>query len=228
MMNEIYRTAIHSIIAVGTLFILTRIMGKKQIAQLSFFDYVIGISIGSIAAQAAVDPNIHYTQGLTGLLVFTLFAIVVSYISIKSYKGRKLLDGSPSILIKNGEIIESGLRKNKLSVNDLLEECRQKNVFDIKNIEYAILETNGKLSILLSSSHQPLTPKDMNLNVDYQGLCTNIIIDGKVLDDHLKMINASKKWLCTELSKKGINNYTDILLAYIDSAGNLNIHLKKN
>lgn len=225
-MNDIYRTAIHSIISVGILFILTRMLGKKQIAQLSFFDYVIGISIGSIAAQAAIDPNIHYAEGVTGLIVFAMFSIIVSFISIKSYKGRKILDGSPNILIKNGEIIESELRKNRLTVNDLLEECRQKNVFDIKNIEFAILETNGKLSVLLKSSNQPLTPKDMNIKVDAQGLCTNIIIDGKILEKHLKKKNVTINWLNTELSKRGLE-HSDILLAYIDSSGKLIIHPRK-
>lgn len=226
MLAELYRTTIHSVISVFGLFILTRIMGKKQIAQLSFFDYTIGISIGSIAAQTAVDPAVHFTEGLAGLIIFTLFSVLLSWISIKSNPGRKLLDGSPTVLIENGKIIESGLKKNKLTVNDLLEECRQKNVFDLSDIEFAVLETSGKLSILFKASKQPLTPKDMNVPVDYQGMCTNVIIDGEVLNHRLEMIHLDRKWLITELAKQNIKNYADILLAYVDNAGTLVVHQK--
>jgi len=121
-MERILQTAISSIIAIIVLFILTRIMGKKQMAQLSFFDYVVGISIGSIASEYAVVRDIHLSEGLTALIVFTLFSLVLSYISVKSYCGRKILDGSPSILIENGKIQESTLKKAKININDLLEE----------------------------------------------------------------------------------------------------------
>lgn len=226
MIKEIYQTALHSIIFVSALFVLARFMGKKQIAQLTFFDYVIGISIGSIAAQSAVDPAIHYTEGIVGSIIFTLFSIVLSIISTKSYKGRKMLDGTPTVLIENGKIIENGLKKTKLNVNDLLEECRLKNAFDIAEIEFAILETSGKLSVLLKSANQPLTPKDMNIASSYKGLCVNVIIDGKIIDSQLQMIKRDNNWLNKELTKQNIKNCSDILLGYVDNTGVLNLHLK--
>ncbi|MEM1484263.1 DUF421 domain-containing protein [Oscillospiraceae bacterium PP1C4] len=231
MNNIIYdigSTAFHSIISVFVLFILTRLMGKKQISQLSFFDYVVGISIGSIAAEYAIDPSINHYRGITGLIVYALFPITLSYISLKSYKGRKMLDGMPSILIQNGKIIERSLVKAKMNVNDLLEECRLKNAFDISEVEYAILETSGKVSFQLKAPNQPLTPKDMNLPTSYKGLCTNLIIDGKILDEHILIVQKDRTWLINELKKQNISNPNDVLLAYIDSTDTLKCHLKHN
>jgi len=226
MLEKLYHTAITSAIAIIALFILTRIMGKKQMAQLNFFDYVIGISIGSIAAEYAVVRDVRLVEGLTALVVFTLFSLVLSYIGIKSYKGRKILDGIPYILIENGKIIEDNLKRVKLNINDLLEECRQKNIFDITEVEFAILETSGRLSVQPKSQNRPLTPKDMKMPTKYEGLCTNVVIDGKVIDEHLKTLNLDTDWLHKELSKQNIVGYADVLLAYINTAGVLHIHMK--
>jgi len=202
-------------------------MGKKQMAQLNFFDYVVGISIGSIASEYAVVRDIHLAEGLTALMVFTLFSLVVSYVSVKSYRGRKILDGSPSILIENGKILELNLKKAKININDLLEECRQKNIFDIAQIEYAILETSGRLSIQPKSQNRQLTPKDMQIPTAYEGLCTNIIIDGKVIKEHLAAINKDITWLQSQLQSHGIKSPQTILLAYVDTTETLRIHTKK-
>ncbi|MCL2572545.1 MAG: DUF421 domain-containing protein [Defluviitaleaceae bacterium] len=219
MLEKILQTGLTSLIAIIALFILTRIMGKKQMAQLNFFDYVIGISIGSIASEYAVVRDIHAAEGLTAMSVFTLFSLILSYISMKSYKGRKLLDGSPVILIENGKIIDKSLRKTQVNINDLLEECRQKNIFDIAQVEFAILETSGRLSILSKSQNRPLTPKDMEIPAPYEGLCTNIVIDGKIINK-----NVDEAWLMEELTKQGISSYKDVLLAYLDTSGILRIH----
>lgn len=160
------------------------------------------------------------------MIIYALFPILLSIISLKSYLGRKLLDGVPTILIQNGKINERGLKKTKMNINDLLEECRLKDVFDIGEIEFAILETSGNLSIQLKSINKPLTLKDMNIKSDYKGLCVNLIIDGKILEENLKIIGKNAKWLKYELHKKGIKNIPDILLAYIDSSDMIKIHLK--
>jgi uncharacterized membrane protein YcaP (DUF421 family) len=225
-MKEILTVALHSVIAISTLFVLTRLMGKKQVAQLSFFDYTIGISIGSIAAQFAIDPRISVVSGLTGLFVFALFAVLMSVISMKSYIGRKLLDGTPAVLIEKGKIIEKALKKSQLNINDLLEECRQKDAFDVNEIEYAVLETNGRLSVLKKPEHKTLTPKDMQITPPYQGLCTDIIIDGKVIKEHLAKIQRDEKWLEAELGKRNLMNFRDVLLAYVDGAGELRVYLR--
>jgi uncharacterized membrane protein YcaP (DUF421 family) len=227
-MNDILNTALKSIFSVIILFILARIMGKKQISQLSFFDYVSGISIGSIAANFAVDSSINYYKGVTSLIVYALFPIALSYISLKSYKARKLLDGVPSILIHNGLIIEKNLIKTKMNIDDLLEECRTKDAFDISEVEYAILETSGKVNVLIKSANQPVTRQDMNFQAPYKGLCTNVIIDGKILLDHLLSAKKDKTWLINELKKQNINHYQHVLLAYLDGANTLKCQLKNN
>ena len=226
ILDKIFQTAAASAIAIIALFVLTRIMGKKQMAQLSFFDYVVGISIGSIASEYAVVRDIHLAEGLTALTVFTLFCLVLSQISMKSFTGRKILDGIPITLIENGKILELALKKAKLTINDLLEECRQKNFFDIAEIEFAILETSGKLSVQPKSQNRPLQPKDMQIPTTYEGLCTNVIIDGKIIEEHLAAINLSMPWLQGELANQGIVDFSAVLLAYVDTAGALKVHIK--
>jgi uncharacterized membrane protein YcaP (DUF421 family) len=227
MPEKVLQTAVCSVISIAALFILTRLMGKKQMAQLTFFDYVIGISIGSIAAEYAIDRSVSTAEGLVALSVFTGVSLLMAMVSIKSYTGRKLLDGTPLILIENGKIIENELKKARLTVNDLLEECRQKDVFNIAEIEFAILETSGRLSVLLKSQNQPLTPKDMNMGTEYKGLCANVIIDGNIIPEHLRAVNLDENWLASELAKHNITDYKDILLAFVDSLGNLNFHPKR-
>jgi len=224
--ERILQTAASSVIAIIALFILTRIMGKKQMAQLNFFDYVVGISIGSIAAEYAIVRDVHLAEGLTALVVFTLFSLAVSYVSIKSYKGRKILDGSPSILIENGKIIEQNLKKAKININDLLEECRQKNIFDIAQIEHAIMETSGRLSVQPKPQNRHITPMDMQIPISYEGLCTNVIVDGKVLEEHLAAIGKDNTWLNTQLHGYGIASPLTVLLGYVDGAGVLRVHGK--
>ena len=226
MLSSIFQTILNAAIAVSALFILTRIIGRKQMSQLTFFDYIIGISIGSIAADFAIHTTINISDGLAALIVFTLFSICVSFVSVKSYAARKILDGTPQILIENGKIIEIGLKKTKLNINDLLEECRQKDIFDIADIEFAILEASGKLSILKKPQVLPLTPKIANIATDYMGLCANVVIDGKIIDKHLTAINLDKTWLHEELAKQQVATVADVLLAYVDSGGALVVHRK--
>ena len=227
-MNEIASTALKSIISVISLFMLARLMGKKQISQLSFFDYLVGMSIGSIAAVFAIDSSISYYRGVTSLTIYALFPIIMSYISLKSYKARIFLDGTPTILIQNGQIVEHNLVKTKINMNDLLEECRLKNVFDLLEVESAILETNGKVSLQMKASNQPLTPKDIDLTIPYKGLCTNLIIDGDVLFEHLRALKKDSTWLINELKSQNIEDPSNVLLAYLDSNNTIRCYLKHN
>ena len=225
-MNEITSTALKSLISVISLFMLSRLMGKKQISQLSFFDYVVGMSLGSIAATFAIDSTISYYCGITSLTIYALFPILMSHISLKSYRGRKFLDGTPIILIQNGQIVERNLVQTKINMNDLLAQCRLKNAFDISEVEFAILETSGKFSVQMKSSNQPLTPKDIELPISYKGLCTNLIIDGNILSEHLKAVGKDNAWLINTLSNQNIDNPANVLLAYLDSSNILKCHLK--
>jgi uncharacterized membrane protein YcaP (DUF421 family) len=202
-------------------------MGKKQLSQLTFFDYVVGISIGSIAAAFAVDPSIGYARGITALILYALFPIVLSLIALKSYRARKLLDGKPTILIWNGQIMDANLKKAKLTVNDVLEECRLNSVFDVADVAFAVLETNGRVSVQPKAGKRPLTAGDMNIPAVAQGLCINIVVDGEILDDHLVLAGIDNGRLIEELRRQGVTDCREVLLAYVDPGGQLVVH-KRN
>ena len=218
--------AIKSTAAVIVLFVLARIMGKKQISQLTFFDYTVGISIGSVAAELSVEKGVSLREGIFSMVIWTAFPLILSFIASKSMNARRLLDGTPTILIQNGKIIEKNLHKAKFTINDLLEELRIQGTFNINDVEFALLETSGKMSVLKKSSNQTVTVSDLNLKSDYQGLCANLIIDGKLMSQNIAQINKSEAWLQNELRKRNISSIADVLLASIDSNGNFYIDLK--
>ncbi len=226
MIIDILDIIVRSFASFVTLFILTRLTGKKTIAQITFFDYVIGISIGSIAAAFAVDNTISYSHGFVSLIVYAIFPIAISYITMNSLKGRRLLGGTPTILVQNGNFIEKNMRKAKFHVNDVLEECRLKGIFNLADVEFAILETNGQVSVQPKSQKQPLTAEDLNIPTQYKGLSANLIIDGKILHEHLKLVNLEEKWLLDELEKQNVQHVKDVLLATLDTSGRLVVDVK--
>jgi uncharacterized membrane protein YcaP (DUF421 family) len=203
-------------------------MGKKQISQLSFFDYVVGITIGSIAATLSVDDTITYSRGITALVIWAISPIAISYINLKSMRARRIFEGIPTILIQNGRIIKSNLKKEKIHLNDLLEELRIKGVFNIEDVEFAILETSGKMSVQLRSQEQPVTPSDLNIPTHYKGLTANLIIDGKIMHDNLNLVGLDENWLTNELHKKDIQSADQVFLASLNTTGSLYIQLKKD
>jgi uncharacterized membrane protein YcaP (DUF421 family) len=220
-LSDFLQILLKSVSAILALFLLARVMGKKQISQLSFFDYVAGITIGSIAASFAVDKRIGYLQGLTGMAVITLFTLALSFASLKSFRARKLLEGKPAILIQHGKILEENLKKSRLSVDDLLEECRLKDVFNIEDVEYAIFETKGELSILLKPQCLPLTPLGMGMQAAGSGVCTNIVVDGCVLRGNLSLLGHDERWLNAELIKLNMKGAESLLLCCVDGNGKL-------
>lgn len=225
---ELIDIFIRSLVSVIVLLLLTVLMGKRQLSQLTFFDYVIGISIGSIAAAFAIDRSIDYEHGITGLIIYALFGVLLSLLSLKYIKLKRIFSGVPIILIQNGKIIEKNLKKSKLNINDLLEECRIKGAFNISDIEFAIFETCGQISVLLKSQKAPLAPSDIKIPTSYKGLCANLIIDGAIIEKHLKLCNLDKKWLMDKLADKNIYDEKDVLLAFLDTSGNLIVDLKNN
>lgn len=198
-----------------------RIMGKRQIGQLQPFELAIAIMISELAAVPMQNTGIPLLNGIIPIMTLLLAQVLLSFISLKSLRARALICGKPSILIENGKIIESELLKEMYTLNDLLEQMRIKNVTNISDVEFAILETNGQLSIIPKSQKRPLNPEDMNLSTNYEGLALDMIIDGKVIDKNLKKANLDKKWLENELSKHGIQRVEDIFFASLDSNGNL-------
>lgn len=222
---QVINIIVRSFISVLVLFVLTKLMGRKQIGQLNLFDYIIGISIGSIAAEMTVNKDANYLC-IIAILVFSLVSMFISFITIKSINLRRFFTGTPIILIEDGKIIEKSLKKAKFDINDLLQEARINSYFDISEIEYALMEPNGRISFLPKSKYLPLTLNDMKIKVDYKGLVANLVIDGKIMKENLFNINKDEKWLLKRIENEKIN-LGDILLLTCDSKEKFTIY-KKN
>lgn len=215
-----------SLTAILILYIATRLIGKKQVSELSLFDYVIGISIGNFGAEMIINMDTPYIYGCIAIMTFGIVAYLVSIITMKSIKLRRLIIGTPTIVIQNGKILEPSLRKLKMDINDLLEQTRIGGTFDISEIEYAIVEANGKLTIMKKSMYNPVTLNDMKLKVQKKDLVANVIIDSKVLFNNLKNMNKTEEWLEQELKIKGYRDLDKILLATLDIYDKLIVYEK--
>ena len=227
-MNNILETSIRTTIGFFILLVLTRILGKKQMGQLTIFTYITGIAMGNIAGDMVVHRDIAIVDGITGLTLWAIWTLIVEYISLKSSKARVMLDGEPTIVIKKGEIMYDKLTTQRLNIDDLTMLLRTNNVFSIKDVEYAILEPNGQLSVLKKPDKEQVTRKDLNLpinNILY--IPTEIIVDGKLVDSNLKEIGQTREWLDEQLKKFGLNSIKEVLYAEMQSDGSLYIN-KKN
>lgn len=212
-----------SLFSLLTLFLITKLIGKKQVSELSLFDYVIGISIGNFTAEMTMGLNNQYINGVVAIFTFGIISWLVSRLTMKSIILRRILIGTPTIIIQEGKIIKENMKKLNIDINDLLEQCRNNGTFDISQIEYAIMEVNGKISIMLKPEYNPVTMNDMNLKPTLQNLCANVIIDGRIMMKNLNNMNKSKQWLLKELKVKGYN-LEDILLATLDINEKLTVY----
>lgn len=226
-MIETLRIIPRSLVSLIVLFLITKAIGKKQVSELSLFDYVIGISIGNFAAEMIMNFDNNFYNGIVAMITFGLVAWLVSYFTMKSMFLRRVIIGTPTVLIQNGKIIEKNLRKMMIDINDLLEQCRSNGNFDINEIEYAIMEANGKVSILPKKEYSPLIVKDMNLKLEKNDLVSNVIIDGKIMISNLENSSKEKEWLLKELKVKG-KNLEDILLGTLDSNYKLILYERNN
>ena len=219
----IFLTSISSLIV---LFILTRIMGKRQMSKLTMFDYINGITIGSIAAEMATSLDGDVWQPLFAMIIYALFAILMSYASIKSINIRRFLVGKPFLLYENGKLFNKNLKKAKLDVNEFLTECRTNGYFYLSDIQSAIFETNGKISFIPVSDKRPVTPKDLNLQVAKEAPVANVIMDGNVMESNLKHTGNDITWLKKELHAQGISHIKDVFLATCDCNNQLEVYIK--
>ena len=162
-MNECLNIAIRTVIIAVIIFFLTKLLGKKQISQLNFFDYIVGITIGSTVADIALDVEKNFVGGIVSLLIFVLIDYFISIVTMQNITARRFLIGVPTVLVENGKIIESGLRKCKLDVNELLAEARIEGYFDLEQIDYALMETNGAISFLPKEKEKIVTKNDMKI-----------------------------------------------------------------
>jgi uncharacterized membrane protein YcaP (DUF421 family) len=207
--------------------LIVRIMGKHQIGQLQPYELVITIMISELAAVPMQDTDIPLINGIIPILTLLFIQISLSLLSLKSDTFRRIICGGPSILIENGSINERELTRIRYNINDLLEQLRLKDLHNIADVEYAILETSGKLSVIPKSQKRPVTPEDLKLSTEYEGLSTTLIVDGVVLRHNLKWINRNEAWLAEELRKFGFTSPKELLLASLDTQGKLYFQKKE-
>ncbi|MDM5225657.1 DUF421 domain-containing protein [Cytobacillus sp. NJ13] len=213
-----------SILFAGVLFAITKLIGKKQISELSFFEYVSGITIGSIAGEIIMGLDNHWASGIFSILIFGLVTLFADILSLKSKSFRDFFEGKGTIFIKDGKILEDNLKKERYSIDDLSSLLRQKNVFKTADVEFAVLEPRGDLSIMLKKENQPLTPKDLQLNLPQEKEPQTVIMDGKILNDPLAESGKTRKWLDMEIEKLGLT-IDNIFLGQIDSYGELTVDI---
>lgn len=226
MDNTILMTIFRTALILGILFLLAKVMGKKQISQLNIFDYTIGITMGSIAADISLDIEKNLIAGITSLAIYGFASAIISLWSLKSITARRIFYGIPTILMEKGKIIEGGLRKNKLNLNELQEEARSCGYFDLSEIDCAVMESTGKVSFLPKEENKPVTKKDMDIKCNKDGLVANIIIDEEIMITNLKVMNKTEKWLKQQLKVLGYDGSKGILLATLDNNDKLIIYKK--
>lgn len=225
-MSDFLNICFRTILVLVILFFITKMMGKKQISELNFFDYIVGITIGSIAADISLDIEKNMIAGIAALFIYGFISYIISFVSIKSILARRFFIGVPTVLVEKGKIIESGLKKSKIDVNDLLMEARENGYFNLDEIDYALMEVNGNISFLPKEKEKPVTKRDMKIKCSNEGLTVNAIIDSKYMVNNMKAINKDKEWLDHELKVNGYDNYDNILLATIDNNYKVTIYEK--
>ena len=223
---ELLHVFLTSVGSVVFLFILTKLLGNKQMSQLSMFDYINGITIGSIAAEMATSLEDDFLKPMIGMAVYTVAALLISMTASHSVKLRKFFIGRPLVLYDDGKLYRDCLKKAKLDLNEFLTECRNNGYFNLSEIQTAIMETNGKISILPTAASRPVTPSDMNLTPAQEKLPVNLIIDGVVLYENLQAIGKDEKWLEKQLRVQGYHDPKEIFLAVCDDQDNVSLYVK--
>ena len=210
-MNDHLIIIFRSIITYFGLLSFTRAMGRKQISQLTYFDYIVGISIGSIAGEAAVNKNVGIFDIIIPIAVWSILTIFISKITFKNIKLRLLIDSEPLLIIDKGKVIYKNMKKARYNIGDLLMQLRNKDIFYITDVEIAILEPDGKLSVLKKAEQTTVTVGDMNIKKSKTGMMVDIVLDGTILSSHLPLIQKDEKWVMAQLKARNIDNIKDVI-----------------
>lgn len=224
-MNESLVTIVRGLIGFFSLLIFTRLLGKQQLAQLDFFEYVLGITIGSIAATMTIDLSIKAFPQWVGLVTWTVAVLILQMVTVKWRAAAKYINGEPTIVIMDGKIMEDTMHSLRYTLSDLLEQLRLKNVFDPAQVAYALVETNGELAILLKPEFQPVNRKDMKVSTSAEIINTELIFNGMLVEPNLKAVGVDLAWLKQQLQGQGIKDVQEVFLATIDANKKLYIDL---
>lgn len=203
-----------------------RLMGKRQIGQLQPFEFAVAVMISELAALPLTEDDRKIHHALIPIAVLVSCQLLISLVSLKGVRVRDYICGKPSILIRNGRMMEKNMKREMCTINDLLEHLRFNNIQNVSDVEYAVLETNGQLSVIPKSQKRSVTPEDLNIKTDYEGFTIDLIIDGRLISKVLKRVNIQKEWLDQKLKENGINDYKSVFYASIDTKGNLFVQKK--
>ncbi|MEE1052833.1 MAG: DUF421 domain-containing protein [Acutalibacteraceae bacterium] len=219
---EILKVVLTSLLSVAALFAIAKIMGHKQMSQLDFFDYITGITIGSIAAELATELEKPW-KPLVAMMIYGAVAVTLSILMSKCPKTRKYINGTPTVIMNNGKFYRKNMKKAKMDLSEFTVMCRQAGYFNLKDIQTAIFEYNGRLTILPVSTKRPANPLDFNIVPQPEFINTQVIADGKVLKANLKQLGLDEKWLKAELKAQGILNEKEVFLAVCDGNNQLTV-----
>ena len=213
---EISIILFRSFLSIMALFILTKLVGVKQLSQLTFFDYVTGISIGNITAEMATNFDIPLLHSIVAMVVYTLVTILISWLTNKSIILRRFLDGRPKILIDDGKIVYKNLQKIRYDIHDLLCEARLNGFFDLSEVEYAFMEINGKISFMPKPEYDLPKCNDLKIKKQSSGILENLIVDGRINHEALNRIKKNENWLINTLNSIKAPKVEDIVLLTYD------------
>ena len=214
--------ALSSLLSIAVLFLLAKLMGTKQVSQMTMFDYVVGITIGSIAAELATELE-EPLRPLTALIVYGVTAFVISILTNKFLKVRSIVTGQPLVLLENGVIYRENLKKARLDLNEFLTYCRIGGWFDLNQLQSAVLEHNGVVSFLPKETDRPATPTDLNLNPKQAKVQMPFVMDGKLLEDNIRQAGKEEAWVRRSLLRQGYKDESDVLLALWDGGEKLTV-----
>lgn len=209
---DIVKVILTALLSVAALFIITKVMGHKQVAQLDFFDYVSGITIGSIGAELATELE-SPERPLIALAVYGLASTLLNLIAHKIPRTRKYINGTPTILMDRGKIYRKNLKQAKLDLSEFMLLCREQGYFNLDDIQTAVFEHNGKLSVLPKSKNRPATPEDLKITVKDNHIGIEVIMDGRIMGENLSRIGLNANWLTKQLKSQGHKDTKDIFLA---------------
>ncbi|MDQ0873508.1 uncharacterized membrane protein YcaP (DUF421 family) [Paenibacillus sp. V4I3] len=223
-MPEWFEIVLRTLLAVVVLFFMTKMLGKRQVSQLSFFEYITGITIGSLAAYISLDLEANWYLGLISLGVWIACSLGIEFLQLKSKKMRDFIDSKGTVLIRDGKVLEDNLKKERLTTDELMEQLRKRSAFKLADVEFAIMEPSGEINVLLTRENQPLTPSHLGIKVSPEKEPQAIIMDGEIMDEALATIGFSRGWLQTELDKLGVT-IENVFLGQVDSYGQLYVDL---
>lgn len=215
-------------VAFIALLIAARVLGKQTIAQMTYFDFIAAITLGAIGAGIAYHLEKNLLHVVLSLFSFTIIVFLTSYISLKSRAARKIFAGDPTIVVQDGKILEQNMAKMRYCLDQLNQHLRQKGVFDISQVELAVIEPNGELSVLKKSQYRPIIPADLKIPTQYEGLAIELIMDGQVIEKNLRENNLSMEWLAITLAQHGITNLEDVAYACLSTKGTVYFDMYKD